>query len=114
MAAVKTSKFLHCRCRLFNLSVFGTETISSDEGSIDSFFRHILDTILLKENLANTSKSDIRVSEYLKTVLFRNRKWSKYGTQTAFPVSRRRNGAHRNYPKLPLSLLKRLSNLHNN
>ena len=29
---VKTSNFL---CRLFYLSVFGAETISSDEGSID-------------------------------------------------------------------------------
>ena len=32
---VKTLIFLHCCGRLIYLSVFGTETISSDEGSID-------------------------------------------------------------------------------
>ena len=31
---IRIQGILHCCCRLFYLSVFGTETISSDEGSI--------------------------------------------------------------------------------
>ena len=41
--------------------------------------------------------------KYLKPVLMRIWKWSKDGTQTTFPVSRRRNDARGQYPKLPLS-----------
>ena len=45
--------------------------------------------------------SDIR--EHLKAVLIRNHKWSEDKTQTNFPVSLPRNGAHGNFPKLPLN-----------
>ena len=40
---------------------------------------------------------------YLKPVLMRIWKWTKEGTQTTFPISRRRNDARGQYPKLPLN-----------
>ena len=46
---VQTSDCFHCRCRLFYLSVFGTETISSDDGSID--IGHILVIFICQENV---------------------------------------------------------------
>ena len=38
-------------------------------------------------------------------VVMRIWKWSKNGTQTTSPVSRRKNGARGQYPKLPLKHL---------
>ena len=47
--------------------------------------------------------------EYLRTVLIRIPKWSKDVTQATLPISRRKNGAHGNYPYKYRSIKKVIS-----